>query len=81
MELATSCRYDQATLLRLDGEGALHYQVYKALRAEILAGNPPRGGRLPSTRALALKSRISRMTIQTAYEQLLAEGYIVGRYG
>lgn len=68
-------------MLRLDGEGALHYQVYKALRAEILAGNPPRGGRLSSTRALALESRISRMTIQTAYEQLLAEGYIVGRHG
>jgi GntR family transcriptional regulator/MocR family aminotransferase len=81
MELATSCRYNQATLLRLDGEGALHYQVYKALRAEILGGNPPRGGRLPSTRALALESRISRMTIQTAYGQLLAEGYIVGRHG
>jgi GntR family transcriptional regulator/MocR family aminotransferase len=81
MELATLLRYDQSTLLRLDGEGALHYQVYKALRAEILSGNPPRGGRLPSTRALALESGISRMTIQTAYEQLLAEGYAVGRHG
>jgi len=68
-------------LLRLDGEGALHYQVYKALRAEILAGSPPHGGRLPSTRALAVESGISRMTIQTAYEQLLAEGYAVGRHG
>ncbi|HEY2385789.1 MAG TPA: PLP-dependent aminotransferase family protein [Candidatus Binatia bacterium] len=68
-------------MLRLDGEGALHYQVYKALRAEILSGNPPHGGRLPSTRALALESGISRMTIQTAYEQLLAEGYAVGRHG
>ncbi len=81
MELATLLRYDHATLLRLDGEGALHHQVYKALRAEILAGNPPRGGRLPSTRALAFESGISRMTIQTAYEQLLAEGYAVGRRG
>lgn len=68
-------------MLRLDDEGPLHYQVYKALRADILAGHPPTGGRMPSTRALAAESRISRMTIQIAYEQLLAEGYVVGRHG
>ncbi len=68
-------------MLRLDGEGPLHYQVYKALRSDILAGHPPTGGRMPSTRALATDSRISRMTIQLAYEQLTAEGYVVGRHG
>jgi GntR family transcriptional regulator/MocR family aminotransferase len=88
MELATFMQYHQATsrcreaaMLRLDGEGALHYQVYKALRADILAGAPPTGGRMPSTRTLAVETGISRMTIQLAYEQLLAEGYVVGRHG
>jgi GntR family transcriptional regulator/MocR family aminotransferase len=68
-------------LRRLDGEGPLHYQVYKALRAEILAGNPPTGARMPSTRMLAAENGISRMTIQIAYEQLVAEGYVIGRHG
>ena len=47
---------------------------------------PPRGAaragqRLPSTRAMAVELGVSRNTVVTAFEQLLAEGYLEGRVG
>jgi GntR family transcriptional regulator/MocR family aminotransferase len=37
------------------------------------------GMHLPPTRALALELDISRITVVTAYERLLSEGYIEGK--
>lgn len=68
-------------LLRLDGEGPLHRQVYLALRAAIVNGDLPTGARLASTRGLAQDLAVSRTTVQQAYDQLLAEGYVEGRVG
>ncbi len=67
--------------LRLDGEGALHRQTYRALRAAILARRLGAGERLASTRALARELQISRNTVLQAYEQLVAEGYATARGG
>ena len=61
--------------LPLDGEGALHRQLYRALRAAILDGRLAPGARLPGTRALALELGVSRNTVLQASEQLIAEGY------
>jgi GntR family transcriptional regulator/MocR family aminotransferase len=57
----------------------LFRQVYFGLRHAILAGNFPAGGRLPSTRDLAQQLGISRTVVLLAYDQLLAEGFAVGR--
>src|SRR5262245_37445647 len=59
----------------------LFRQLYDALRQAILAGTLRPGGRLPATRTLAAELGVSRNTIVTAYEQLLAEGYLTGRVG
>jgi GntR family transcriptional regulator/MocR family aminotransferase len=67
--------------LRLDGEGSLQRQTYRALRAAILAGRPRGGERLASTRALARELGVSRNTVLQAYEQLVAEGYATTRGG
>ena len=48
------------TLLVLDGDGLLHRQVYRALRAAILDGTLTPGARLPSTRALTRDLGLSR---------------------
>jgi GntR family transcriptional regulator/MocR family aminotransferase len=69
------------TLLSLDGDGPLHRQVYRALRAAILDGTLGSGARLPSTRALTRELGLSRTPIVLAYEQLLAEGYATARTG
>ena len=68
-------------LLKLDGAGPLSLQLYQALRRAILQGKLAPGARLPSTRTLAGEMGLSRNTVLLAYEQLLSEGYAVGRHG
>jgi GntR family transcriptional regulator/MocR family aminotransferase len=59
----------------------LYKQLYERLRGAILAGQLPRGARLPSTRALAAELGVSRSTTALAYELLLLEGYLESRVG
>ena len=54
----------------------IYEQIYTYIRNEILEGRLTQGERLPSSRALAGHLQISRSTINLAYEQLLAEGYV-----
>ena len=58
-----------------------YHQIYQGLRDAILEGRLSRGQRLPSTRSLAGELGISRLPVLTAYDQLLHEGYLVGRVG
>ena len=67
-------------LLNLRGEdGPLYRRVYHALKSMIRDGRLAPTARLPSTRELAADLGVSRNTVMLAYEQLLAEGYIVSR--
>jgi GntR family transcriptional regulator/MocR family aminotransferase len=59
----------------------LHRQVYQGYRDGIVAGRLRPGQRLPSTRALARELGISRVPVVSAFEQLLAEGYIESAVG
>lgn len=54
----------------------LYEQIYEYIKNEILEGRLAQGERLPSSRALASHLQLSRSTINLAYEQLLAEGYL-----
>ncbi|HWQ61108.1 MAG TPA: PLP-dependent aminotransferase family protein [Negativicutes bacterium] len=56
-------------------------QIYEQLRGNILNGVLRSGDRLPSTRELAAGLRVSRNIIVEAYDQLLAEGFIITRPG
>lgn len=56
-------------------------QIYAAIRAQIVAGDRQEGARLPPTRVLAAELGLSRSTVNAAYEQLVAEGYVAGRRG
>jgi len=68
--------------ISLDPSGApLYRQLYDGVRGAILSGLLPAGTRLPSTRTLAAELGVSRTTVVTAFEQLLAEGYLDGRVG
>ena len=51
------------------------------LRAAILEGRLAPGSRLPSTRSLADHFALSRGTVITAFEELVAEGYLEGERG
>jgi GntR family transcriptional regulator/MocR family aminotransferase len=61
-------------------EGPLHRQIYSALKTAIGAGRLGADTRLPSTRTLAADLKVSRNTVALAYEQLVAEGYVVPRH-
>ena len=54
----------------------LYEQIYHYIKNEIRNGSLPYHGRLPSTRALARHMQISRSTVDMAYAQLTAEGYL-----
>jgi GntR family transcriptional regulator / MocR family aminotransferase len=56
-------------------------QVYLLLRGAILSHSLTPGSRLPSTRHLADRLGVSRTSVLSAYDQLLAEGYVEGRAG
>lgn len=56
-----------------------YYSLYEHIRGEILSGKIKKGEKLPSKRALASELGVSVITVQLAYEQLLAEGYIISR--
>ena len=57
----------------------LYEQLYRCLRQDIQAGVLLSGSKLPSKRALAQHLKVSKITVETAYAQLLAEGYICSR--
>lgn len=54
----------------------LYEQIYQEIKKRILEKELQTGEKLPSTRGLAASLGVSRNTIDTAYYQLLAEGYI-----
>lgn len=55
---------------------SLYEQLYRALRADIESGVLAAGTRLPSKRAFAKHLGVSVVTVEGAYDQLVAEGYV-----
>ena len=55
---------------------SLYEQLYRALRLDIESGALGAGDRLPSKRAFAKHLGVSVVTVEGAYDQLVAEGYV-----
>jgi GntR family transcriptional regulator/MocR family aminotransferase len=62
-------------------DAPLNRQLYRSLRDAILRGDLRPGARLPSSRRLAGYLAVSRTTVLGAFDQLVAEGLIVGTTG
>ena len=58
-----------------------YVQIYNGFRTAILSGRLEPGERLPSTRSLATELAVSRLPVLMAFQQLLSEGYLVGKVG
>ncbi len=56
-------------------------QLYEQIKHLILVGQLAPAEKLPSTRQLAVDLGISRSTVLDAYNQLIAEGYLIGNHG
>ena len=57
----------------------LYEALYRCIRSDILSGELAAGEKLPSKRALAAHLEVSKITVEAAYAQLAAEGYILSR--
>jgi GntR family transcriptional regulator/MocR family aminotransferase len=68
-------------VISLDGKGEKTVRVYRALRDAVVDGRLPVGHRLPATRVLAADLGVARNSVATAYERLVAEGYLEARVG
>ncbi len=58
------------------GGGALHRRLEARIRSAVASGRLVPGTRLPGTRDLAAELGVARITVATAYDQLVAEGYL-----
>ncbi len=63
-------------LIERDSKVPLYEQIYKNIVQGIESGLFPEGSRLPSVRYLAAENGVSKITVEQAYTQLAAEGYI-----
>ena len=68
-------------MLNLDNSSDknLYIQIYEQFKEKILSGELPQGSKMPSLRRFAKENEISVTTVETAYNQLLVEGYIESR--
>lgn len=62
--------------LVLQNKTPIYLQIYEYMKREISHGSLRAGTRLPSHRNLAMQLNVSRITVESAYQQLLAEGYV-----
>lgn len=58
---------------------SLYTALYTHIREDIRSGKLPAGSRLPSKRSLSANLGVSIVTVETAYAQLIAEGYAYAR--
>ncbi|BCS55236.1 PLP-dependent aminotransferase family protein [Geobacter sp. SVR] len=66
-------------ILNNNDPAPLYKQLYHQIRAQVLSGELPADSRLPSVRDLATELSTSRNTVEGAYQELYAEGYIYSR--
>ncbi|MDQ0200056.1 MocR-like pyridoxine biosynthesis transcription factor PdxR [Neobacillus ginsengisoli] len=62
--------------IKKDGVIPIYLQLYYFFRDEIEQGRLTAGAKLPSIRQLSRSLNISRNTVEFAYQQLIAEGYV-----
>lgn len=65
--------------LRPDSAEPLYQQLYTAIVRQIREGRLPVGERMPGKRSLASQLAVSVNTVDTAYQMLVAEGYLESR--
>ena len=56
--------------------GSLYHHLYQCVKNDILSGELAVGTKLPSKRSFAKNLGVSNITVENAYAQLQAEGYI-----
>jgi GntR family transcriptional regulator/MocR family aminotransferase len=66
-------------ILNNKGRQPLHDKIYNQIKDQILSGNLSPGRKLLSIKNLSVELSVSRNTVEYAYQQLYAEGYITSK--
>ncbi|MCX5882913.1 MAG: PLP-dependent aminotransferase family protein [Deltaproteobacteria bacterium] len=66
-------------ILDNNDQNPLYKQLYHQIREHVLSGKLPADFKLPSVRTLADELSTSRNTVENAYQELYAEGYIYSK--
>jgi GntR family transcriptional regulator/MocR family aminotransferase len=66
-------------MLSGNDHGPLYMQLYIHIREQIQTGQLRDGTKLPSIRSLRGQHRFSKTTIETAYQMLIEEGYVLSK--
>ncbi|NOU89194.1 GntR family transcriptional regulator [Paenibacillus sp. LMG 31460] len=66
-------------LLTSDEQGPLYIQLYRHIRGLIQRGDIQDRTKLPSIRTLSQQIHFSKNTIETAYQMLIEEGYVISK--
>ena len=59
--------------------GPLYRQLYDCIRRDMDTGRLKPGEKMPSKRAFARNLGVSTITVETAYGQLIGEGFLYAR--
>jgi len=70
-----------SSFLQIDANAKtpLHEQIFKRMASLIAQGRMEPGSRAPSLRTLAMELGVARGTVESAYDRLIGEGYLVAR--
>jgi GntR family transcriptional regulator/MocR family aminotransferase len=79
--IRTSSATELLVRVQRDDPEPMHAQLERELRTAVRDRRLAPDSILPSTRSLAEQLGVSRGVVVEAYEQLVAEGYLVGRHG
>ena len=67
--------------LERDSDVALYQQIAEQFKTQIRARRLPLGARLPTIRKVAQELNVTRVTVQSAYDELRAGGWIESTVG
>lgn len=67
--------------LERDVSEPLYIRLYEHYRERIISGAVPSGAKLPSIRRCCKELELSKTTVEAAYLQLAAEGYVISKPG
>jgi len=71
--------YHLPLTLQNDNSKPLYQQIYESIARQIRSGQLETGTRLPGKRSLAAQLAVGVNTVDTAYQMLVAEGYLEAR--
>src|SRR5665647_2413962 len=66
-------------VLNPSSAASLYMQIYESIKQDLISSRLLAGTRLPSKRLLACQLGISVNTVDSAYQQLVSEGYLEAR--